>query len=137
MFLDGLDHFVDADLDAEVDDLVAIVGQNNVDEVLADVVDVTLHGGEHDPAATTLVGLFHEGLEVGHGHLHRLGTLQHEGQLHLAGREEFADDLHTFEEDVVDDGEGCNAPVHRGVEVILHAATDAVNNAAAQTVFEG
>ena len=38
------------DLDAEVVHLVAVVGEDDVDEVLADVVDVALHGGEHDAA---------------------------------------------------------------------------------------
>ena len=37
-------------LDAEVDDLVAVVGQDDVDQVLADVVHVALHGGQHDAA---------------------------------------------------------------------------------------
>ena len=37
-------------LDAEVDDRVAVVGQDDVDEVLADVVDVALDRGQHDRA---------------------------------------------------------------------------------------
>ncbi len=37
-------------LDAEVDHPVAVVGQDDVDQVLADVVDVALDRGEHDRA---------------------------------------------------------------------------------------
>ena len=37
-------------LDAEVDHGVAVVGQDDVDEVLADVVDVALDRGQHDRA---------------------------------------------------------------------------------------
>ena len=44
------DHLGDRHLDAEVVHLVAVVGEDDVDEVLADVVDVALDGGEHDPA---------------------------------------------------------------------------------------
>ena len=49
--------------------------------------------------------LLHERLQVGHGHLHRLGRLQHERQLHLARAEQLADGAHPVEEDVVDEVE--------------------------------
>ena len=45
-------------LDAEVDDGVAVVGQDDVDEVLADVVDVALDGGEHDGALAARSSVF-------------------------------------------------------------------------------
>ena len=51
---DLLDHLGDRHLDAEVVHLVAVVGEDDVDEVLADVVDVALDGGEHDPALRRL-----------------------------------------------------------------------------------
>src|SRR3712207_8909601 len=43
---DGIDRL----LDAEVDDAVAVVRQDDVHEVLADVVNVALDGGEHHRA---------------------------------------------------------------------------------------
>ena len=89
-----LDHLGDGDLDAEVVHLVAVVGEDDVDEVLADVVDVALHGGEHDAALAAGVGLLHVRLEVGDRGLHGLGRLEHERQLHLARAEQLADDLH-------------------------------------------
>ena len=61
-------------LDAEVDDGVAVVGQDDVDEVLADVVDVALDRGQHDRALALLVGLLHVRLEVGDRGLHDLGA---------------------------------------------------------------
>ncbi len=100
------DHLVDADLDAEVDHLVAVVGQDDVDQVLADVVHVALDRGQDDRALAALVRLLHVGLEEGDGRLHRLGRLEHEGQLHLAGGEALAHHLHALEQDVVDDGQG-------------------------------
>ena len=98
-----LDHLVDRDLDAEVVNDVAVVRQDDVDEVLADVVDVALHRGEHDHALAAGVGLLHERLEVRDRGLHRLGRLQHERQLHLAAAEQLADDLHAVEQHVVHD----------------------------------
>ena len=74
-------------LDAEIDHGVAVVGQDDVDQVLADVVDIALDRGEHDGALAASVGLLHVRLEVGHSGLHHLGRLQHERQLHLAGAE--------------------------------------------------
>ena len=90
-----LDHLGDGHLDAEVVHLVAVVGEDDVDEVLADVVHVALDGGQHDAAlAAVAVDLLHVRLEVGDRGLHRLGRLEHERQLHLAGAEQLADDLH-------------------------------------------
>ena len=107
---DGVDRL----LDAEVDDGVAVVGQDDVDEVLADVVHVALDRGEHDRALAAVVGLLHVRLEVGDGGLHHLGRLQHERQLHLAGAEQLADHLHPGQQVVVDDVERgaarCRAP---------------------------
>ena len=47
-----------ADLDAEVVHLVAVVGEDDVDEVLADVVDVALDGGQHDAALAAASSAF-------------------------------------------------------------------------------
>ena len=46
----GVEDRRDRHLLAEVDDRVAVVGEDRVDERLADVVDVAEHGGEHDRA---------------------------------------------------------------------------------------
>ena len=37
---------------AEVDDLVVVAAEDDADDVLADVVDVALHGGRHDRAGS-------------------------------------------------------------------------------------
>ena len=47
----GLDELLGRNLDAEVDDLEAVVGEDDLDQVLADVVDVAFDGGEQDLAA--------------------------------------------------------------------------------------
>ena len=44
----GVEDRVGRDHDAEVDHLVAVAAEHDPDDVLADVVDVALHGREHD-----------------------------------------------------------------------------------------
>ncbi|MGX1121635.1 hypothetical protein RKD37_006998 [Streptomyces ambofaciens] len=122
-------------LDAEVDDGVAVVGQDDVDEVLADVVDVAADGGQHDGALAVVVGLLHVRLQVGHRGLHDLGGLEHERQLHLAGAEQFADDLHAVEQGLVDDVER-RTLLECLVEVLLQAVLLAVDDAALEAFLQ-
>ena len=99
----GVDDGVARLLDAEIDDLVAVVGEDDVDEVLADVVDVALDRGEHDRALLLRAGLLlHLRLEIGDGGLHDSGGIEHGRQLHLARAEQVADGLHAVEQDGVD-----------------------------------
>ena len=63
-------------LDAQVDHGVAVVGQDDVHEVLADVVHVALDRGEHDRALALPLGLLHVRLEVRDRRLHHLGRLR-------------------------------------------------------------
>ena len=126
------------DLDAEVVHLVAVVGEDDVDQVLADVVHVALDRGEHDAAlAATAFDLLHVRLEIGDGRLHGLGRLQHERQLHLARAEQLAHHLHAGEQHVVDDAEGGRARGERLVEVGLEAVAVAVDDALAEAVLDG
>jgi hypothetical protein len=67
---------------------VAVVGQDDVHEVFADVVDIALDRRDDDRALRLALGLLHESLQVRHRHLHDLGALEHERQLHLARAEE-------------------------------------------------
>jgi hypothetical protein len=90
--------------DAKVDDLVAIAAEHDTDDVLANVVHVTLHGGHHNlalgPGARSRRCLFglHEWLQPGHRSLHGAGALHHLRQEHLAGPEQVADDFHAVHE---------------------------------------
>ena len=63
----------DRNLDAKVDDLVAIVGEDDVDKVLADVVHIALDGGEDNAAFSAIVNFLHELLKMGNGGFHCLG----------------------------------------------------------------
>ena len=101
--LGALEDFFARDHDAQVDDLVVVAGEDDADDVLADVVDVALDGGEKDFALRLddlaggghggFFGL-HEGRQVGDGFLHHAGGLDHLRQEHFARAEEIADDAH-------------------------------------------
>src|SRR5207249_4294800 len=71
-------------LDADVDDVVAIVGQDDVDQVLADVVYVTTNGREHDPALEPFPerqpGKFGRPAGLQFGRVHALEQLEQPGQ---------------------------------------------------------
>ena len=123
-------------LDPDVVDLVAVVREDDVDEVLADVVDVALDGADHEDALAAGVGLLHVRLEERDRGLHRLGALQHERQLHLAPAEEVTDHLHAFEQHVVDDRQRL-APAGEGfVELVGEAVALAVDDALLQPLLD-
>ncbi len=127
--LDGL-------LDAEVDDLVAVVREDDVDEVLADVVDVALHGREHHRALLAALDLLHVRLEELHRGLHYFRRLQHERQLHLSAAEQVADRLHAVEQDVVDDRER-RVGLERSRERFVETELLAVNDVQLQALLDG
>ncbi|RIH75840.1 hypothetical protein Mhypo_02754 [Meiothermus hypogaeus] len=127
--LDGL-------LDAQIDHLVAVVGEDDVHQVLANVVHVALNRSEYHGALVDTLELFHFGLEVAHGGLHGFGGLQHKGQLHLACAEQVTHHLHALQEYLVDNlyrrvpGEG-------ELEVGLEAHLTALDDAFFQALLEG
>ncbi len=123
-------------LDAEVEDGVAVVGQDDVDEVLADVVNIALDGGQDDLALALALDFFHERFEVGDGGLHRLGALQHERQLHLPAAEQIADDFHPFEQNVVDDLQR-RIFLQRLVEMLDQIAFFAVDDVRLELLLDG
>ena len=82
--------------------LVTIVSEDYVYEVLADVVDIALHGGEYDLAPASFVGPGHMGFQVCNCSLHDLGRLKYERQLHAARAEKLTDGLHPGHQRPVD-----------------------------------
>ena len=123
-------------LDAEVDHAIAVVGQDDVDQVLADVVHVALHRGEHDGAFFLALDPLHQRLEIGDGGFHRLGALQHERQLHLAGAEQVADHLHAVQQHVVDDVQRRQG-LQRLVQIVGQPLAVAVDDAVLQAALGG
>ena len=127
MLLRGLEDRADRDLLAEVDDAVAVVGEDRVDERLADVVHVAEHGGQHDRALRVALELVEVVLELRDGALHHLGALEHERQDQLAGAELVADLLHGRQQHVVERRDGADlldGGVDLGLDAVLLAAQD-------------
>jgi hypothetical protein len=114
-------------LDTQVDGLVTVVGEDDVDQVLADVVDVALDRGQHDGALFPALDLVHVGFQIGDRRLHGLRRQEHEGQLHLAGAEKLAHHLHARQEVDVDDVQRSDA-LQRLVQVSLQALAVAVDD---------
>ena len=93
---------------AEVDHFEAVALQDDADDVLADVVNVALHGRHHDAALAggdSVLFLFRldEGDEVGDRLLHHPRGLHHLRQEHLARPEKVADDVHSVHQRALDD----------------------------------
>ena len=117
--------------DTDIDNLVAVVGQDDVDQILADVVHVALDGGQHDPALTTGTGRLHVRFQVRHSGFHDLGRLKHERQLHLSRTEQHTNSFHAGQQCLVDDLQRRHLD-HRLIEVGLEAVTLAVDDASLQ-----
>ena len=105
VLVSGLDDGGGGLLDAEVDDLVAVVGEDDVDKIFTNVVHVAFDGGEDNGSLLVALGLLHLGLKVSDSGLHGCGGVEHTRQLHLAVAEEDADGLHAVEKDGVDEVE--------------------------------
>src|SRR5271167_4263095 len=86
-----------------VDHLVVIAGEDDTDDVLANVVNVAFDRRQYDLSlgldhfASRRPGFllgFHERRQVRHGLLHHTGRFHHLGQEHFAGPEQIAHDTH-------------------------------------------
>ncbi len=68
-------------LDTQIDHLIAVVGENDLHQVFADIMHVALHGRQNDLAARRAcalpAALLHELLQMIHRGLHGLRRLQH------------------------------------------------------------
>ena len=97
--------------DAEVDHLIAIISENNINKILANIVHITFHRSNQKlPFARAFAfDLFHVRLQLGHGRLHGFGALEHKGQLHLPRTKQIAHHLHAIQQEGVDDVQGCVA----------------------------
>ena len=108
MFVLGFHNRFTALFDSEIDHLVAVVGEDDVNQVLANVVDIALHGCDQELALARAFAFccLHMRLQISHSRFHRLGALQHEGELHLAAAEQFTHHLHAVKQEGVDDLQG-------------------------------
>ena len=121
--------------DAEVDHAIAVVAEDDLDEVLADVVDVTLHGGQHHHAARGGLRLLHVRLEVRDRRLHRLRRLQHLGDDELVVIEEPSDLVHAAHERPVDDGQRGRL-TKLGVQILEQSVAAALDDVAREPLVQ-
>ncbi len=117
MVLEGLDECFRRHLDAEVDNRVAVVSEDDLHQVLPDVVDISLHGGEENFPFGGGLRFLHERLQVRHRGLHRLGRLQHLRHDQLIVVEQAAHLIHPGHQGAVDDLER-GGLLELGVQVV-------------------
>ena len=133
MLLVRADQIFGRNFDAEIHHVVAVVFQDDLDEIFADVVDVALHRGENHLGALFGVGFLHELLEMIDGGLHRFGGLQHFGDDQLVVVEQPADFGHSGHQRAVDDVERGHAfgelAIEIGDEAVLRAFEDVIRQA--------
>ena len=72
IFFNRSQDFFDRLLDAQVDDFVAVVRQNDVDQVLADVMNIALHRGQNHGAFLRAFDFLHKLFKMPHAGLHAL-----------------------------------------------------------------
>ncbi len=133
---------------AQIDDLVVVAAQHDADDVLADVVDVTLDGGHDDGAARGRFGgfaadacglllLLHKRHKVSHGLLHHAGALHDLRQEHLAVAEEIAHDLDAGHERAFDDFQAGGVLLPGFFHVDVDIVDDALNERVLEPLLDG
>ncbi len=130
------DQIFGRNFDAEIDHVVAVVLENDLDQILADVVHVALHRGEHHLGALFGVGLLHELFEMVDGGLHGFGGLQHFGDDQLVVVEKPADFGHPGHQRAVDDVERRDAFGALAIEIVDQAVFRAFDDVVGQALIE-
>ena len=134
-FLGGVENALGRRHHAEVVDLEVVALQHHADDVLADVVDVALHRGEHDLAGAARFAVllrFDERHEMRHRPLHHPGALHHLRQEHLADAEQVADGVHAVHQRPLDHVDGPRRGQPRLLGIVDDVAVDAFHQRMAQ-----
>ncbi len=126
----------------EINDFVIVTAQHNPDDILADVVDVTLHGGHNNAAlATGLARCFflrlHVGQEMSDGLFHHPRALDHLRQEHLAGPKQIADHIHPSHQRALDHRQRTVVFQARFFCVLLNEIDDAFHQGMAEPFLDG
>jgi hypothetical protein len=129
------------DHDPQVDHLVAVAGQNDADDVFADVVDIAFHRGHENFAlgAGVRVGrplAFHVRREPGHGALHHARTFYDLREEHFSFAEQVADNTHPVHQGTFDHVERPRILLPRFLRVLVDVIHDAFDQGVGQTVLD-
>ena len=134
IFLDsGINDHLGRNVLAEVEHLIGVVFQQNLDDILADVVDISLDGRENDLALDLLAFALHRVLDDLESRLGRLCAHEQLRQEHGALLESLADAVKRRNQLVVDNLERRNRLQHflcRVDRALAQAALDALAQAA-------
>ena len=104
----GLQNFLRGHHYTEIHHVEIVALEHHRDDVLADVVDIALHRGDHDLALALAAGAGTQLLrfdirnQVRHRLLHHARRFHHLGQKHLAGAEQIADHIHALHQRALD-----------------------------------
>ena len=109
--------------------MVSVTLEHDTHDVLADVVDVSLHRGQEHASLVGHVGLL--GLqvrdEVRHGLLHDSRALNHLGEEHATAAEAIAHDVHAVHERSLDHVERPRKLEARGLRVLSDELVEPLN----------
>ena len=131
------------DLLAEVNDGIAVVRKNRLDEILANIMHIAVDGGDDDGSLGDAFHFLKIILEVRNGLLHRFSGLQHEGQDQFTRAELVTDFFHGGEQDVVQSMNSRFMPgreiaaINDLINICFDAIFDAVQDLPMQTLFRG
>ena len=78
MFLRSINNLINSLLNSDIHNLIAIIGQDDVNEILADIVHIAFDGSKQHAPATLVISLFHMWFKIRNGALHNFSTLQNE-----------------------------------------------------------
>mmetsp|Transcript_19615 Transcript_19615/g.40968 ORF Transcript_19615/g.40968 Transcript_19615/m.40968 type:complete len:314 (+) Transcript_19615:1027-1968(+) len=136
--------------DAHVDHLVVVATQHHANNVLTDVVHVTLHGGhQHHAVVLGLVGIFtsgnglsatfflHERSQVCDSLLHHARALDDLRQEHLTSTEEISDDAHSLHQWSLNDVQRNLQLLSGLLGIALNELVDAVDEPVVESLSEG
>ena len=116
----------------QIDNLVTVICQNCFNQVLANVMHIAVHGGQHNSPFTTGLTLFQILFQMGDSSFHHFRRLQHKGQNDLPFSKTLAYQLHGWQKDRVENLESIF--VHSGFNIRVHQFINFRFNAILNTV---
>ena len=136
----GLEDLLGRHHDAKIDDLVVVALEHDSDDVLADIVYISLDGRHEDLAlgldcAAGFLGL-EIGFEPGDRFLHDACRLDDLRQKHLAVTEEVADDIHAIHERSLDDEDRATELLERFCRIVLDVLGNALDERMLETLLD-
>ncbi len=129
---------------AQVDHAVTVVGKDRLDQVLADIVHITVHGRQHELALAYPFLSFQEVLQVRYRFFHHFCRLQYKRKDQLSTAESVADFFHRGQQHLVEDAyrfltnTGAFLPLCQNeINVILDLLLETMHDLPMQTFSSG